>query len=78
MQFFWKDHLFGTFGKRKYGSSCSVCMYTLCVCFPPGDRARIGCAAGLSEVVQSVLGTFYVHSECGLFQGQIHISSFGS
>ena len=24
MQFFWKDHLFRTFGKRKYGFSCSV------------------------------------------------------
>ena len=24
MQFFWKDHLFRTFGKIKYGFSCSV------------------------------------------------------
>ena len=24
MQFFWKDHLFRTFGKTKYGFSCTV------------------------------------------------------
>ena len=24
VQIFWKDHLFKTFGKRKYGFSCSV------------------------------------------------------
>ena len=35
-------------------------------------------ATGLLEVVQSVFRTFCLHSELGLFQGQVHISSFGS
>ena len=43
-------------------------MYTSCVCLPHGHSASIGSATGLSEVVQSVLRTFCVRSECGLFQ----------
>ena len=53
-------------------------MHTLYVCLPPGHRAWVGSATELSEIVQSVLETFCVHSKCGLFQRQVHISSFDS
>ena len=35
-------------------------------------------ATGLLEVIQSVFGMFCLRSELGLFQGQVHISSFDS
>ena len=53
-------------------------MYTLCVCLPPGHIVQIGRAAGLSEVVQGVLGTLCVRSDCGLCPGHVHIPSFDS
>ena len=43
-----------------------ICMYTLCVYLSPVHMTLIGRAARLSEVVQSVLGTFCVRSYCGL------------
>ena len=46
-----------------------MCMYTLCVCLPPGPRVCIGRVTRLSEVVQNVLGMFCVRLECGLFKG---------
>ena len=49
----------------------SLCLLCLCLCVHLY-------ATGLLEVVQIVFGTFCLRSELGLFQGQVHTSSFDS
>ena len=47
-------------------------MYTLHVCLPPPplDTGReLGVQTGLSEVLQGVLETFYIRSDCELCHG---------
>ena len=50
-----------------------------CLFVCPLDTEReLGVQQDSRKSSRVVLGAFYVLSECGLFQGQVHISSFGS
>ena len=56
-----------------------IYVYTLCVFVCPLDTGRkLGVQQDFQKSSRVVLGMFYVRSECGLFQGQVHVSSFDS
>ena len=50
----------------------------MCVCLPAEYRVCAGHARRHSKDTHGVLGTSCLCSDCGLCQGQIHISSFDS
>ena len=55
-----------------------MCMYTLCVCLPLYAGRELGVQQDFQNLSRVVFRTFCVRSECGMFQGQEHISSLNS
>ena len=51
-------------------------MYTVCLFCPLDTGRELGVQQDFQMSSRVVLGTFCVRLECGLFQGQVHISNF--
>ena len=58
VQFFWKDQIFKTLGKRKYGFSCSECFWILKNLIIKWDYlwAKLFCCLLQSRILESLAG----------------------